>query len=233
MASSGGGEIDAFLAFGRPMGKQETRVKIEGETTDVIETKEVEGLARSIQLKSYTAQFSSTTDATEQTTETEAPRFEPGEFSITKFVDAASPAILTAMSLGSRWETVVVSQRKAGGTPGMSGDYFWLIELEKVTIERLSWTADEGAPTETVGLKYYGAINVWYWKQKHSGELEKTALTGFGKQDQSVKSKNKGTGTKDDDKSGVNGGKMDSQLQATVKKLVEAEIKKHEQLKHR
>ena len=189
------GEIDAFLAFGRPIARAP---KIEGETFDVIEKEEVDGLARSIQIKSYTASFEVTTTNTEETNSqsggTQAPRWEPGDFTITKQVDAATPALLSSLAKAGRYECVVVSQRKAGGTKGMSGDYFWIIQLNDVAISRLTWNADDGPTTEQITLKYYGDITVWYYRQKATGALEQTGIQGVAQQEQSVKSKNTGDG---------------------------------------
>jgi type VI protein secretion system component Hcp len=217
--AGGSGEIDAFLAFGKPM---KGGPAIDGETLDVIERKAEDGLGKSIQIKGYQTNFKLNTTNTEETHsqagDAVAPTFEAKEFTITKIVDSASPALLNALRCATRYTRVLISQRKAGGVKGRSGDYFWLIELKNVLISSLTWNADESGPTtETMILTYYDEITVEYYKQKPTGELEQSPAWITIPLEEALKSKN----GKDDTAADLS----ESQVQSVVKRVVQA-IKK-------
>jgi type VI protein secretion system component Hcp len=221
-----GGEIDAFLAFGpRLESGKAPWMKIEGETHDIIEQKEEEGLARSIQIKSYNMGFNVNTEHTEGTHDqgdVVDSAWQAGEITIQKYVDAASPKLLEAMSKGCRYDYCAISQRKAGGQKGKSGSYFWFIVFADVAISKLSWNAEDGPSTETLTLTFYG--NVWakYWKQKPTGEVESNPIEGAAEHDTSRKP-DKGDGA---DKPGNGAGLTEQQ----IRKLVRDEMDKQRKL---
>ncbi len=222
MPGSGDG-IDAFIAFGPPVKGGET---IQGETADVIERKVEEGWGRSIQIKTYSTSFALNTTNTEETHsqagDVVAPEFEPDKVTIQKYVDAATPQLLKALRNAVRYQRVLISQRKAGGAKGRSGDYFWLIELKNVMISSLQWSSDEsGATAETIALTYYDGISVEYYRQKSTGDLEKTPIWYEIDMTDTLQGKDKKNG-KDGNSNGAAGGDLsESQLQTVTKRVLQ------------
>jgi type VI protein secretion system component Hcp len=174
------GEIDAFLYFGRAL-KGGKPPQIDGETTDVIEREASEGYGKSMAIQSYSIDFVHQMDHTEemksQSDGSQMHEPEVSSISVTKLVDAASPLLLGALWRGTQYENAWISQRKAGGGKGMSGDYFWQIELQTVSIENLTWSADAGGQTtETIKLHAKTCVHAYYYKQRSSGEQVAKAI---------------------------------------------------------
>ena len=169
------GGIDAYLTFmGGKAGRGAAPV-IEGETKDAVEKD-----WSSMQIQSYDLSFDMVAEQTEETVtktgENVAHNPEFGAVSITKLIDKASPMLLQALYLAARYDEAWIVQRKAGGSKGQSGDYFWEIKLGEVAIKSLKWRAsDSGSPTEDITLEY-NTITAYYRPQKRSGELENTAI---------------------------------------------------------
>jgi type VI protein secretion system component Hcp len=174
------GEIDAFLYFGRAL-KGGKPTQIDGETTDVIESQDSGGFGKSMAIQQYSIDFAHPMDHTEEMKNQSdgSQMHEPtiSSISVTKLVDAASPMLLRALWEGTQYKDAWISQRKAGGAKGKSGDYFWQIELQEVSIENLTWNADAGGQTtETIHLKATKAVYVQYFRQKQSGNLDTTPI---------------------------------------------------------
>lgn len=175
-----GGGIDAFLYFGRSLkgGKPQ---RIDGETTDRIEREASGGYGKSMAIQQYTMGFELNADLTEEhvNESDDKQHHNPTITSIrvTKAADAASPLLLAALWKGTQYEDAWISQRKAGGQQGMSGDYFWQIELQEVSITNIEWNAsDGGETTETLTLQAAKGIHVYYYKQTQTGKLETQAI---------------------------------------------------------
>jgi type VI protein secretion system component Hcp len=174
------GEIDAFLYFG-PALKGGKPPQIDGETTDVIERKASDGYGKSMAIQQYSIDFAHPMDHTEEMKNQSdgSQMHEPdiSSISVTKLVDAASPMLLKALWEGTQYKDAWISQRKAGGGKGMSGDYFWQIELQEVAIENLTWSADSGGQTtETLKLRATKGVYVQYFRQKKTGDLDTTPI---------------------------------------------------------
>jgi type VI protein secretion system component Hcp len=177
MASGG---IDAFLYFGRSLkgGKPQ---QIDGETTDRIEREASGGYGKSMAIQQYTMGFELNADLTEEHVNQSDDKQDHNPtittITVTKLADAASPLLLAALWNGTQYEDAWISQRKAGGQQGMSGDYFWQIELQEVSITNIQWSAnDSGETTETLTLHTAKGAHVYYYKQTRTGQLEKTAI---------------------------------------------------------
>ncbi|HWE72372.1 MAG TPA: type VI secretion system tube protein Hcp [Stellaceae bacterium] len=171
-----GGGIDAFLYFGRSL-KGGKPSQIDGETTDRIEREASGGYGKSMAIQQYTMGFELNTDLTEEhvNESDDKQQHDPTitSITVTKMADAASPYLLAALWQGTQYSDAWISQRKAGGQKGMSGDYFWQIELQEVSISNIQWSAsDGGETTETLTLHAAKGIHVYYRKQTHTGELE-------------------------------------------------------------
>ncbi len=168
-----GGVVDAFITFGNGLPSGGGRgFTIDGESDDVFEKQH-----KSSQIQSYTFDFNLSMDSGLETSDgdsgknTHAPRLEA--VTVTKQLDLASPKILFALCNAAVFDWVCIWQKRAGGTKGRSGDYFWKVELRQVNISNLTWTADaDGMPVETIRLQYH-EISVEYIPQKHTGELDK------------------------------------------------------------
>ena len=173
MASTG--SLDAFLTFG-PGLAQSKSIEIKGETADPYE----KGYG-SCQLSQYSLGFSLDTAAGTETdnksgdTATHAPELKAVQ--VTKSVDAASPVIMQAMTMAAVFDDVWIWQKKSGASKERSGDYFWKVHLQNVHISDLTWSADSDNLTETLSLTYQ-KIDVEYYAQKSTGELEKKAIKG-------------------------------------------------------
>lgn len=176
------GEIDAFLYFGAAWQGMKAP-KIEGETTDIVEKDTFGDYGRSMAIQSYQMGFTHETESTEETQTqgqkgSQAHHPEINDVSVTRLVDAASPNLLLALWNSARYEDAWIVQKKAGGSKGRSGAYFWEVRLREVSIKGLNWNADEGGATkETLTLNCKG-VEVRYYKQKQTGELEQSYLGG-------------------------------------------------------
>ncbi len=187
------GGIDAYLTFmGGKAGRGAAPV-IEGETKDAVEKD-----WSSMQIQSYDLSFEMVDEQTEETvTKTgegvaHNPEFQP--VTISKFIDKASPRLLQALHMAAQYDEVWISQRKAGGTQGQSGGYFWEIRLGTVAIKSLKWRAAEsGYPTEDITLVYQ-TITAYYRPQKRTGELTETAIQTDEDLDQRAPSKRRRKG---------------------------------------
>ena len=174
--------LDAFLSFGEGRAKS-TSIKIEGESPDLYEAAErgKRNHFGSSQLIRYELGFSldtapgTETDNKSGDTATHAPELKAVQ--VTKAVDAASPKIMQAMTMATKFSDVWIVQRKSGGSQTKSGEYFWKINLQNVHISDLNWSADADNLTETLSLTYQ-MIKVQYYKQKTSGDLESGAIEG-------------------------------------------------------
>jgi type VI secretion system Hcp family effector len=174
------GEIDAFLYFG-PALKGGKPPQIDGETSDVIEGKASDGYGKSMAIQTYSIDFVHQMDHTEEMkNKSDGSQMHEPEIqtvSVTKPVDAASPMLLCALWEGTQYRDAWISQRKAGGAKGKSGDYFWQIELQEVSIENLTWSADTGGQTtETIKLHANKGVYVQYFKQTKSGDQETSPI---------------------------------------------------------
>ena len=89
----------------------------------------------------------------------------------------ASPVIMQAMTMAAVFDDVWIWQKKSGASKERSGDYFWKVHLQNVHISDLTWSADSDNLTETLSLTYQ-KIDVEYYAQKSTGELEKKAIKG-------------------------------------------------------
>jgi type VI protein secretion system component Hcp len=177
--------LDAFITFEDGMIGDELYMQVEGETSDVFETKYA-----SSQIKSYNFSFSLNQDWAN-----EYANFNRGEnddldrerdsatrqfvhdpefdtVKIDKGIDLASPSIFRAMCHGVIFEQVFIWQKRSGASKERSGDYFWMIRMDKVIITRLSWSASDSLPTESFELKFR-EIRVEYVPQKSTGALDK------------------------------------------------------------
>jgi len=174
------GEIDAFLYFGPSMGG--TPEQIDGETGDVIERQTDGGYGKSMTIQSYNVQFELNQDDSEETKDEgggishdHEPKIH--DITVTKLLDAASPALLQALWNATKYKVAWIVQRKAGGIQGRSGGYFWKLRLDTVVITNLTWAADSsGQVTETMMLHCKDGMQAYYHKQKHTGELEKQPI---------------------------------------------------------
>ena len=173
-------EIDAFLYFGPSLGGKPEQ--IDGETGDVVERQAESGYGKSMAIQSYNLGFELNQDSSEETKGEDggiSHDHEPQihDVTITKFVDAASPALLQALWNATKYEEAWIAQRKAGGIKGRSGDYFWQLRLDTVVVKDLAWAADaSGQITETVTLHCIDGMQAYYYKQKHTGEMESSPV---------------------------------------------------------
>jgi type VI protein secretion system component Hcp len=174
------GEIDAFLYFGPSIDGRKPK-QINGETGDESESQsDAGGYGASMAIQQYSIGFTHQMDHTEEmkheSDESQMHEPEIGSVTITKLVDAASPYLLGALWKGTQYTDAWISQRKAGGAKGKSGDYFWQIELIEVSIESITWSADAGGQTtEQLTLKANKGVYVQYFKQLHTGKLVEKA----------------------------------------------------------
>src|SRR5262249_37942585 len=135
------------------------------------------------------------------------------------------PQLLNALKNATRFERVLISQRKAGGKAGRSGDYFWIIELRDVLISSLQWSAQDSGPTgETLMLTYYDGITVEYFKQNPDGTLVKSAIAAEITLEDTLKGKDGKDGKDGTGKSNGSGQISETQVQSVVKRVVQ-EIK--------
>lgn len=169
------GELDAYLTFEDGWyGKgQSKHLDVYGETKDVFENK-----YGSIQIKRYDFGFKHDTKTSEETSDPSVsdsivadPQFEPVK--ITKSVDISTPYLLQAIYVGAIFEKAYIWQKKAGASKDRSGGYFFKIELNKVSITELNWSASEGTPEETFSLDYRG-ISIEYIPQTKTGALDES-----------------------------------------------------------
>jgi type VI protein secretion system component Hcp len=179
---AGDEKIDAFLYFGTKV-KGDGPNKIDGETGDIAEKEATSSYGKSMSIKGYQLSITAHAEGTEETQKQDGSKesFDPeiGDVEVTRSVDAASPFLLQAVWKRTVFSDAWIVQKKAGGggREGRSGGYFWEINLNIVVVKSLSWNADQdGGLVETLHLGYQG-IETRYYKQKHTGELEKSYLT--------------------------------------------------------
>jgi type VI protein secretion system component Hcp len=179
---AGDEKIDAFLYFGTKV-KGDGPNKVDGETGDIAEKEATSSYGKSMSIKGYSLGFSAHAEGTEETQKGDGSKesFDPEieDVQITRSVDAASPFLLQAVWKRTVFSDAWIVQKKAGGggREGRSGGYFWEINLNIVVIKSLNWNADQdGGLVETLKLGFQG-IETRYYKQKHSGELEKSYLS--------------------------------------------------------
>jgi len=173
-------QLDAFLYFGKSLNNGKP-THINGETGDAIESQSDSEYGKSMAVQGYSIGFTHEMDHTEETDNqsdgTQSHEPEINTITVTKLVDAASPQLLRALWEGTTYKDAWISQRKAGGVKGRSGDYFWQIELQEVSIQNLTWSADGGGQTtESVTLYANKGVYVQYFRQKHTGELEPSPI---------------------------------------------------------
>jgi type VI protein secretion system component Hcp len=174
------GEIDAFLYFGPSLGGKPER--IDGESGDVVERQGKSGYGNSMAIQGYNLGFELNQDWSEETKDDGggiSHDHEPQihDVTITKLVDAASPALLQALWYATKYKEAWIAQRKAGGVQGRSGGYFWRLRLDTVVITNLTWAADaSGQVTETVTLHCIDGMRAHYYKQKHTGAIESSPI---------------------------------------------------------
>ena len=164
-------DLDAYLTFSGGTAGKRSFPAIEGETHDVFEKD-----FSSMQVKSYRFGFELEDTETEETVSKDgksnphAPSLHAVQ--ITKALDMSSPHLFKALTHAARFDYAWLWQKKAGGKRGISGDYFWKIEMRQVTVTSVEWSAQAGdSPEETIMLKYQ-EIEVEYRPQKKDGSLD-------------------------------------------------------------
>lgn len=216
-----GEKIDAFLYFGHQIDGGKGPKKIDGETSDSIESEVTADYGKSMGISGY--QFSGTAhpegSAEQHRKDMERartdPKFNPYEpviqpITITKAIDAASPFLLAAMWFRVEYDVAWIVQKKAGGQAKRSGEYFWEIYLENVVVESLNWSAEAGGGvTETLTLSFMN-IQATYHVQDRHGNIEKN-----GRSFDLLRR------TKDNDKDGDagGGGASDQQVKDMINKF--------------
>lgn len=214
---AGDEKIDAFLYFGTKV-KGGGPSRIDGETGDIAEKEATGSYGKSMSIKGYTLGFSAHAEGTEETQKADGSTesFDPTveDVQVTRSVDAASPFLLQAVWNRTKFSDAWIVQKKAGGggREGRSGGYYWEINLNQVIVTGLNWNADQdGGLVETLKLNFQG-IEVRYYKQKHSGELEKAPMTS---DELDLQTSKKGA----DDSSGVDAQQIKNDIYKTLKKL--------------
>jgi type VI protein secretion system component Hcp len=179
---AGDEKIDAFLYFGMKVSGGGPN-KIDGETGDIAEKEATSSYGKSMSIKTYQLGVAAHTEGTEETQKGDGNKdsFDPTieEVQVTRSVDAASPFLLQAVWRRTVFSDAWIVQKKAGGggKEGRSGGYFWEINLNNVIVTGINWNADQdGGLSETIKMTVHG-IEARYYKQKHTGELEKSYLT--------------------------------------------------------
>jgi type VI protein secretion system component Hcp len=161
--------LDAFITFGDGWAGSK-QVRVEGETGDAFEK-----TWKSSQLSQYSLGFSldqapgAETGNQSGDTAMHAPELKP--IQVTKAVDAGSPMIMQALTLGTIFDDVWIWQKKAGASKSKSGEYFWMLHFEQVNISNVEWSADADSLNETITLSYQ-KLDVTYLPQLRTGALD-------------------------------------------------------------
>lgn len=165
--------IDAFIKF-----EGATKNKVVGESQD----SQLKGSDGWCSVKSV--EFSATHAATIETGKVGAAHsklaFE--EFSITKLVDAASPALFLALCAGDTFDKATILCRKAiGGQVAAGKDQGFLqYEFHTVFVTNIATSISDGddAPTETVKFAY-AATQIKYLQQNPDGSMKPAAFAAW------------------------------------------------------
>ena len=97
------------------------------------------------------------------------------EFTIEKYVDLASVPLYNACTAGAHYPTVMLANRKAGGSQLIYLQY----AFRMVFVTSISWSGGGGeeAPKETIKFKF-GAMGIQYVRQKPDGTGD-TMIPGY------------------------------------------------------
>jgi type VI secretion system secreted protein Hcp len=97
------------------------------------------------------------------------------EFTIEKYVDLASVPLYNACVAGAHYPTVMLANRKAGGSQLIYLQY----AFRMVFVTSISWSGGGGeeAPKETIKFKF-GAMGIQYVRQKPDGTGD-TMIPGY------------------------------------------------------
>jgi type VI secretion system secreted protein Hcp len=89
------------------------------------------------------------------------------EFTIEKYVDLASVPLYNACTAGAHFPTVMLANRKAGGSQLLYLQY----AFRMVFVTSINWSGGGGeeAPKETIKFKF-GAMGIQYIRQKSDGQ---------------------------------------------------------------
>jgi type VI secretion system secreted protein Hcp len=92
------------------------------------------------------------------------------EFTIEKYVDLASVPLYNACCAGAHFPTVMLANRKAGGSQLLYLQY----AFRMVFVTAINWSGGGGeeAPKETIKFKF-GALGIQYIRQKPDGTGDK------------------------------------------------------------
>jgi type VI secretion system secreted protein Hcp len=91
------------------------------------------------------------------------------DLSITKYVDKSTPKLMTAISTGSHYNSVVLTVRKAGGT----ALEYYIIRMENVIVTGLSTGGSGGEDRLTENVTFnFAKVEVNYTPQDESGAPE-------------------------------------------------------------
>ena len=160
--------VDAFIKFNG------NKIVISGESQDTV----LSGTKGWSALKSVT--FSTEHPASIGTASLGAGggKVQFNDFTITKFVDIASPMLFLSLCSGDSIKDAQIVMRKAVGGTGTSGATGYLIYdfyLLFVTKIETSLEEEGEAPVETVTFAY-GATQISYQKQKLTGDMDGSPL---------------------------------------------------------
>lgn len=107
-------------------------------------------------------------------------------FSITRKIDAASPALFDMACSGTAFKTVMLALRKSvgagatGATAMTSGFVFLRFDFKLVAAKTISWSHDEELPKETLTFEY-GGLQIHYCAQNPDGSLMAEKIGGWNR----------------------------------------------------
>lgn len=128
-----------------------------------------QGYEKWIDIESFSWGVSNPTTIGSATGGAGAGKAVPGDFTVVKPFDRASPVFFKNCSAGAHYNTVVLAIRKAGGSGGASGAEFLRFTFGTVFTTKIDWSGpgDEGPEEEITFV--YGSLAVHYVLQDDSG----------------------------------------------------------------
>ena len=147
--------------------------KIEGES-------QVKGMEKTIEIYSFSWGASNPVSAhTSGGGGLSAGKVSISDFSMTKKVDKASAALFQACCLGTNFDKVTVTMRKAGGEGGQAP--FLIYDFYKVMVSSVQWGGSSGGddtPTENVSFAF-GKLEITYNTINEKGSPSKAGQAAY------------------------------------------------------
>jgi type VI secretion system secreted protein Hcp len=166
--------IDTFIVFK----ESDSMLKVLGETQDTFFKKGGPGGQDrgAFELKDWSFEITNKSTIGSATQGAGGGKAEFDVFTISKPVDAASPAFFQNCVAGAHYLTVTLACRKAGQGKAVSGGPYLVYQFGTVFTTKVSWSHDDEGPKEEITF-VYGELIINYRIQAKDGSFNTAPIT--------------------------------------------------------